>query len=114
MIRAGENERVLRHFLNRKIAYLAWGDTGPNQSQPPNLIARMVREFCNSVSVGDAVVTYDPSSDLSRLWGIRRYHIGKVRSEAELSIVKWGPGKWSTSGDTGFVREVDWLSLIHI
>lgn len=123
MIRAGQDGHVLPYFLDQRIAYLGWDDTGiiyPETTREdlrdrvaranPMITfsavgnaTRCIWEFCREVQIGDAVVTYDPRQ--------RLYHIGIVRSDAEYGTVVW---HYADTGqpfeDWGYVRQVDWVT----
>jgi restriction system protein len=125
MVRAGQDGHVLQNFLCQGIAYLGWGDTGDvypettmeelvprversNPAMNPRAVgqtARMIWEFCCAVSVGDAIVTYDPKT--------RQYHIGSVQCDAQCQDVKWGPwGDWDEFTESGYVRQVKWADKV--
>lgn len=121
MVRAGQKGNVLHHFLDQGIAYLGWGNSGVVQPETtvadlqrriaaddpglhPNAVgqaARKVYQFCQDIQVGDDIVTYDT--------GQRRYHIGRVESDAEYTDVTWV--ELATGGEfeeKGYVRRVAW------
>lgn len=121
MVRAGQNGNVLHHFLGKGIAYLGWGKSGevypettvaelqgrieadnPDISpRPAGQAARKIWQFCQEIRVGDDIVTYDA--------GQRRYHIGRVESDAEYTDVTWVDlATGAEFEEKGYVRRVDW------
>ena len=125
MIRAGQDGHVLPYFLDQRIAYLGWDDTGIiyPETTKENLRGRVARanpmltlgavgnatrciwEFCREVQIGDTVATYDPQQ--------RLYRIGGVRSDAEYGTVIWhNAGTAEPFEDWGYVRQVDWVTTL--
>lgn len=125
MIRAERSGFLIHHFINKGIASLGWGKVGPinptdtnaavrrrldeaypneNIGARPNIVG-MLRRFSCEVRVGDVFVTYDPQ--------YRQYHIGIVRSGAEIGIHPWMD---LATGDEfeelGYVRRTDWVNAI--
>lgn len=120
MIRAERAGAMIEHFLHEGIASIGWGEVGPiyptdtkenvryrlDESYPyekvgarPNVVG-MLRRFSCDVHLGDAFVTADPQR--------RVYHVGIVRSDAEIGIHLWldsAIGK--VSSEKGYVRKVD-------
>ena len=125
MVRAGQDGHVLPYFLDQRVAYLGWNDTGTVYSETtreelrgrvaranPMLThsgvgnaTRCIWEFCREVQIGDSVVTYDPQQ--------RLYHIGIVRSDAEYRTIIW---HYAYTGDPfeepGYVRGIDWIATV--
>lgn len=125
MIRAERDGAMVDHFLNEGIASLGWGEVGPihptdtkenvrrrldvsyqydKVGARPNIVG-MLRRFSCDVQVGDAFITVDPQR--------RLYHVGVVRSGAEVGIHRWldlATGK--ASNEPGYVRHVDWVKVI--
>ena len=120
MVRAGEGGVMVARFLKDGVAYIGWGCVGPiaptdgkaeirrrldmyNPAQGagarPNIVG-MLRRFCCEIRMGDVVVTYDPQ--------MRQYHVGIVRSDAEIQMTAWGDGY----EELGYVRSVDWARVL--
>lgn len=125
MVRAGQDGTALARFLDERVAYLSWNDTGviapettfedlrervaaSNPTMHPTAVGQATRimlDFCQQVRVGDDIITYDP--------GQRQYHIGTVQSDAEYGTVIWIDG--ATGGaieEPGYVRRVDWRRIV--
>ena len=121
MVRAGQKGNVLHHFLDKGIAYLGWGKSGVVNSDTtiaelqgrieadnPDIrpgaagqAARKIWQFCQEIQVGDDIVTYDA--------GQRRYHIGRVESDAEYTDVVWVDlATGNEFEEPGYVRRVAW------
>ena len=125
MIRAERDGAMIEHFLNEGIASLGWGEVGPiyptdtkenvrrrldesyrydKVGARPNIVG-MLRRFSCDVHVGDAFVTVDPQR--------RLYHVGLVRSDAEIGTHLWlNPATGNVSDEKGYVRKVDWVRAI--
>ena len=125
MVRAGWDGTVLDRFLDEGVAYLGWDDTGvinpettfeelrgrvaaANPTMHPNAVghaARIILGFCQEIRVGDDIITYEP--------GQRRFHIGKVESDAEYGTVIWVDGATgNTIEEPGYARRVAWGRIV--
>ena len=115
VVRAGPNGIYIEHFLEKGVAAIGWGEAGEIESTLPDVEikrrfdkiwfdekprtratwAAQVKRFLREVDEGDAVVTYDP--------GTRLYHIGIIRSQAELEA-----RMVDDQERLEFVRKADW------
>ena len=125
MIRAGQDSHVLKCFLNRGIAYLGWGNTGPVYPDTTREMLRIFVElanptmstsavgnatgaiwrFCHEVAAGDRIVTYDPQR--------QAYHVGIVESDVEYTaFVRIDPATGDELEGSVYVRNVHWESTV--